>query len=188
MTSAMVLVLALAAVQRPPLDVIKTGEVERYGPGITHASHRVLKYELIRPAHVVVLLVSDHGEVQAVFPERTGDKTEKKAGRHGLSVGDVASSLPAYRVEGAPAEAKPGRFLPQSGTRVTASGAVVEMEGTYWLLIAADVPTTALQVLAVIEARDRSAGVAELIEGLPRALVGVRTTSWATYVTQAVER
>jgi hypothetical protein len=62
------------------------------------------------------------------------------------------------------------------------------MEGTYWLVIAADVPTTALQVQAAIAARDRDAGVAALIETLPQVLVGLRTTSWATYVTQAVER
>jgi hypothetical protein len=188
MTSAVMLALAVVTMQRPALEVVKRGEAERYGPGITHASHRVVKYELSRPAHVIVLLVSDHGEVRAVFPERQGDKTEKKKGRHGLSVGDVASTLPAYRVEGAPAEAKPGRFTPQTGSRVAGAGAAPEMEGTYWLVIAADVPTTALQVQAAIEARDREAGVATLIELLPQVLVGLRTTSWATYVTQAVER
>jgi hypothetical protein len=171
-----------------PAEVYKYGDAPRFGPGITHASHRVLKYELIRPAHVIVLLVSSNGQVEQVFPERDGDKTEKKAGRHGISVGDVATAIRQYRVEGAPAESKIGRFDPQRGGAVAAGGVTETAPLTYWLVIASDVPTTALELQSELRALRPVESLDALVEVLPKALVGPRTTSWASYVTQAIER
>lgn len=173
--------------QRAALDVVRDGDSTRFGPGITAASHRMMKYELIRPAHVIVLRVTTAGQIEPVFPERSGDRTERKAGKHGISVGDVAVALREYRVEGAPAESKIGRFDPTTGRIAPASQTEGE-PATFWLLIASDVPTTALQLQDLLRALQPLPDLDALIKALPRAILSDRTTSWASYVTQAVER
>jgi len=181
---------AALAAQRPldSAEVYKYGDAPRFGRGITHASDRVLKYELGRPSHIIILRVSSNGQVQQVFPERAGDKTEQKAGRHGISVGDVATALREYRVEGAPAESKIGRFDPRNGGMVTAGGVTPGDAVTYWMVIASDVPTTALELQEAIRTLAPVESLDALVEILPKALVGFRTQSWASYVTQAIER
>lgn len=162
--------------------VTRLGAARTYGPGIIHASLGELRFELSRPAEVIVLQVDPVGGITPMFPVDT-EPSVRPSGVHVLlapapqaSAGEELRLAP--RLQTAADLARAGRSVrpPAAGMPDTAS--IV----AYWLVIVSDVPTTGRDLRAQLEEMKLEYGSVEAeLKALPPALVGKRTKNWGAF-------
>jgi len=161
---------------------------EGYGPGIIAVNARAMRFELAMPAHVIVVRVTEDG-IEQVSPNSGRDPPIAR-GPHWVKVApdrhpiDIAGPDPADFSSG------PGSLscVPVLDPNLNAKPAgPVRLGGSvndigYWLLIVSDARTPADELkhrLGRIESADTP--LLTLVQELPGALVGGRTTKWAAY-------
>lgn len=173
-----------AQVAASPLSLQRLGVPDSFGPGLVALSATRVELHLTRPAHVVLLWVAPDGGIELHFPLRSRDRSERRAGRHALSVSDVPSPIEPPVLTGAPSSSEPGR-LPSTGTtgmlagRPTGDTAIAG----YWVLVTAAMPLPAADVRRRLAPLAREgAGAPEVLEQIPERLVGRFTTLWAAYI------
>jgi len=178
---------------------------EGYGPGIIAVNARAMRFELAMPAHVIVVRVTEDG-IEQVSPNSGRDPPIAR-GPHWVKVApdrhpiDIAGPDPADFSSGPGSlscvpvldpnlNAKPDpTCVERVSTRETGSRTAgpVRLGGSvndigYWLLIVSDARTPADELkhrLGRIESADTP--LLTLVQELPGALVGGRTTKWAAY-------
>jgi hypothetical protein len=171
----------LAAQRR--LSVTRLGDARQFGPGIVLATIPEVRFELTRPAHIIVLRVDPAGGIEPVFPPDTGAFTERAPGVHAIAAAapePPASARLADPVMRSPdALARGGRAV-----RPPAAGSD-DFEPTvvaYWLVIVSDTLTTAAGVRALLgEARLDFGSLQEELRALPKILVGGRARRWGAW-------
>jgi len=185
-------IVALALVALPPvataqapLRVTRLGQRTTYGPGIVATAARRVEFELTRPAHVIVLLVDPDGGIQPVFPASGENTTERAAGRQVVELNAPTGAPRAGRdvPHAAPPVMRSAQQLASEGERARPSATGDDAPALltpYWLVITSDVPTTAEELQARLEAMTLqfSSQKAEL-EALARTLMARRTKNWA---------
>ena len=164
------------------------GNVDHFGPGFTALSESRVDFQLLRPAHVVLFWVTPEGRIDLFFPQRSRDKTLKRAGGNAISVSDIPSPIESPVIHGAPVSGRGGQFTP-TGSLLT--GAPVQADSTrvsgYWVLLTADAPITAHDIQTKLPAMSREGGGPAIIERLAPVLVP-QGTLWAQYVAAVVLR
>jgi hypothetical protein len=163
--------------------VTRVGSARAFGPGILYATVRELRFELSKPAEVIVLQVDPTGGISPMFPSDS-EPGQRPSGVHVLvaplpeagAAGDEPRLTP--RVETAAELARAGRAVrpPAAGMPDTAS--IV----AYWLVIVSDAPTTGAEVRAQLESMPLEYNSVEAeLKALPAALVGKRTKNWGAW-------
>jgi hypothetical protein len=175
--------IGAAAQNASPIAQMTQGVADSFGPGFTALSPDRVQFQLVRPANVILLWISSDGNVDLYYPQHSGDRTARKAGRHTLSVGDVKSPIENPTIKGAPSSTRPGQFAPTAPGGTVAGSSVrdsVETAG-YWALIVGDEPTTVTQVQARLNPMSREGTIAEILERLGPVLMEGRARMWAAY-------
>ncbi|HEX4628488.1 MAG TPA: hypothetical protein VH137_06830 [Gemmatimonadales bacterium] len=168
----------------------RLGTPDLYGPGIVVAASDRVQFFLTRPAYVIVLRVDADGSIDPVFPRSSGAYTTSAPQEPGAYVVTARDSAPAARalppepvIRSAAALARHGQQAPPPPGALGAPGAPAR---SYWLVIAADVATSAREVRTRLQAMSL---LFRSLEGeltaLPRALVATRTGNWAAYYVPA---
>src|SRR6266496_6355002 len=175
----------------PPLAVTRLGSKDAYGAGIVAVQEDAILVELSRPGHVILVRVDGDGSIQPVFPTPGDTSNALPAGRHIVGIVGLQTNwsgpvpaAPSYEpvvvVRSADALARQGRTARPSATGdddPLAPPAAV----AHWLLVVADVPTSAKDVEALLRSmRDFSSMKAEL-EAVARALTRRRTPLWSAF-------
>ena len=195
MTLLSVLALSLASAHSqvpqppPPPAVTRLGSKDAYGAGIVAIQEDAILVELSRPGHVILVRVDGDGSIQPVFPTPGDTSNALPAGRHIVGIVGLQTNwsgpvpaAPSYEpvVRSADALARQGRTARPSATGdddPLAPPAAV----AHWLLVVADVPTSAKDVEALLRSmRDFSSMKAEL-EAVARALTRRRTPLWSAF-------
>ena len=182
---------ASPAPQPPPtLAVTRLGSKDAYGAGIVAVQDDAILVELSRAAHVILVRVDEDGSIQPVFPTPGDTSNALPAGRHIVGIvglqpnwsGPVPAA-PSYEpvVRSADALARQGRTARPSATGdddPLARRAAV----AHWLLVVADVPTSAEDVETLLSSmpRDFSSMKAEL-EAVAQALTKRRAHLWSAF-------
>jgi len=76
----------------PPVVLInqtRIGPAEDLGPGITGVQFSGINFDLVSPAHVIVLRVTNSAGIEQVRPARSGDKSQ-------LSRGEYSATAPSF--------------------------------------------------------------------------------------------
>jgi len=76
----------------PPVVLInqtRIGPAEDLGPGITGVQFSGINFDLVSPAHVIVLRVTNSAGIEQVRPVRSGDKSQ-------LSRGEYSATAPSF--------------------------------------------------------------------------------------------
>src|SRR5437870_4914349 len=81
-----------------PLAVTRLGAADVYGPGIMSVSIHEVRFELARPAHVIVLRVGADGTIEPVFPQRDDAATRQDVGWHYVEAPEPESGAPTARI------------------------------------------------------------------------------------------
>ncbi|HEX4600658.1 MAG TPA: hypothetical protein VH116_04625 [Gemmatimonadales bacterium] len=170
-----------------PLAVTRLGTPDLFGPGIVVAASDSVQFVLTRPAYVIVLHVDADGSIDPAFPRRTGESTTSVPQGPGAYVVIAHDSAPAARalppepvIRSAAALARHGQQAPPPPAD---PGAPAQ---SYWLVIAADVATSAREVRMRLQAmRLQFPSLEGELKALPRALVATRTGNWAAYYVPA---
>src|SRR6266545_2278688 len=173
----------------PPPAVTRLGSKDAYGAGIVAIQEDAILVELWRPGHVILVRVDGDGSIQPVFPTPGDTSNALPAGRHIVGIVGLQTNwsgpvpaAPSYEpvVRSADALARQGRTARPSATGdddPLAPPAAV----AHWLLVVADVPTSAKDVEALLRSmRDFSSMKAEL-EAVARALTRRRTPLWSAF-------
>src|SRR5437763_16122623 len=85
---------------------------DSFGPGFIALSADRVQFQLNRPANVILLWVSSDGQIDLYYPQRSGDRNARKAGRHALGTGEVKSPIETPMLRRAPTSTRPGQFAP----------------------------------------------------------------------------
>ncbi len=174
----------------PPPAVTRLGSKDAYGAGIVAIQEDAILVELSRAAHVILVRVDGDGSIQPVFPTPGDTSNALPAGRHIVGIVGLQTNwsgpvpaTPSYEpvVRSADALARQGRTARPSATGdddPLAPRAAV----AHWLLVVADVPTSAEEVEALLSSmpRDFSSMKAEL-EAVAQALTKRRTRLWSAF-------
>ena len=89
MTKRWLLLAAVATFGTPAAAQVEQsvrGEPDHFGPGFTNLFEERVEFRLLRPGNVVLLWVKPRGEVDVYWPIRSGDRSERRAGRHGTDL------------------------------------------------------------------------------------------------------
>ena len=159
------------------------GVADSFGPGFTALSADRVQFQLTRPANVILLWVSGDGQIDLYYPQRSGDRNARKAGRHALGTGDLKSPIENPRIRGAPTSTRPGQFAPATPGGMVAGSRVTDSSATagYWALIVGDEATTAAQVQTRLLPMSREGTVDDILERLGPVLMEGRARVWAAY-------
>ncbi|SRR6266550_1092040 len=150
----------------------RIGPAQDLGPGITGVRDNGITFELVAPAHVIVLRVTNSSGIEPVRPLRSADRSSLGRGEHVVTLASTPAATGAggrTAAYGAEAYAGPVTRPPRDDVG-------------YWLLIVSDAPTTAGDLsrrLAPMTFPDSS--LLEVVRHLPQELVASRTTHWAAY-------
>lgn len=179
-TSAAALCLAITPLARAQIVQIERGASDSFGPGFTALAETKVDFRLTRPAHVALLWVGAAGQIDVYWPLRGRDKSDRRAGRHAISVGEVKSPLEPPTIAGAPASSTPGQIAPLGSGTIAGSRAPDEAAG-YWVLIVTDAPIVASHLRAWGAPISREGGGEAVLERLPEAVLVGRYGMWAMY-------
>src|SRR5438067_8782651 len=180
-------ITAMAIVCAPPLSAqlvqVARGIADSFGPGFTALSADRVQFQLTRPANVILLWVSGDGQIDLYYPQRSGDRNARKAGRHALGTGDLKSPIENPMIRGAPTSTRPGQFAPAAPGGMVAGSRVTDSSETagYWALIVGDEPTTAAQVQMRLLPMSREGTVDDILDRLGPVLMEGRARLWAAY-------
>ncbi len=96
--SVLALFVAAAGCARhtiPPVMLInqtRIGPAQDLGPGITMMRYNGITFELVAPAHVIVLRVTNASGIEPVRPLRSGDRSALGRGEHVVTLASVTSA------------------------------------------------------------------------------------------------
>ena len=172
---------AAAQGEESSLILDRRGAVDSFGPGLTALWEAKIEFRLTRTGHVVLLWVGREGEVELHYPLRSGDRTERRAGRHAIGVAEVRSPIEPPTISGAPMTGLPGQFAAPSGGMVAGRPEGDDVTTGYWALFVTDVPIRAADVRLRLAPMSREGGATAVLDRLPEALVVGRVGSWAAY-------
>jgi hypothetical protein len=172
----------LAAQRR--LSVTRLGDARRFGPGIVLATIPEVRFELTRPAHIIVLRVDPAGGIEPVFPTDSGAFTERAPGVHVMAA--PAPEPPSSTAHLADPVVRSPDALARGGRRVRPPAAGSDdFEATvvaYWLVIVGDTTTTAAEVRSLLKASGLTFGsLQEQLRALPKILMGGRARQWGAW-------
>ncbi len=183
LTAALGLAAAGLGAQQTGARVTRLGAARSFGPGILQASTLELRFELIRPAHVIVLQLDPSGGITPLFP-LDSTASLREAGVHALTAPPpVVASAREVRVtqpvlQTAAELARAGRQARPPAVDIPDTAAAV----AYWLLIVSDAPTSGAELRAELESmRLNFRSVDEELRALPKTLVARRTKDWGAY-------
>jgi hypothetical protein len=157
------------------------GEPDHFGPGFTNLFEERVEFRLLRPGNVVLLWVKPRGEVDVYWPIRSGDRSERRAGRHGISTTEVPSPVQAPVISGAP-EGRTGQFASPRGNVLSAAAPAVPTDTVtgYWVLVVLDAPITAKDVQKRLAPMTHEGGASAVLERIAPMLIPQGVT-WAMY-------
>jgi hypothetical protein len=157
------------------------GEPDHFGPGFTNLFEDRVEFRLLRPGNVVLLWVKPRGEVDVYWPIRSGDRSERRAGRHGISTTEVPSPVQAPVISGAP-EGRTGQFASPRGNVLSAAAPAVPTDTVtgYWVLVVLDAPITAKDVQKRLAPMTHEGGASAVLERIAPMLIPQGVT-WAMY-------
>jgi hypothetical protein len=164
--------------------VTRLGAAHAYGPGIVGVSSQQVVFHLTRAAHVIVLRVDAAGDIEPIFPVWSDQLTEYPAGAHSIEGPPLdTATQPSKMID--PVLRSPAAVA-RAGRRAPPPGADLEPRdvapAATWLLIVSDVPTSASELRARLEALHHGyVSVRREVEALPRDLLAQRTRVWAAY-------
>ena len=129
-----------------------------------------VEFRLLRPGNVVLLWVKPRGEVDVYWPIRSGDRSERRAGRHGISTTEVPSPVQAPVISGAP-EGRTGQFASPRGNVLSAAAPAVPTDTVtgYWVLVVLDAPITAKDVQKRLAPMTHEGGASAVLERIAPA-------------------
>jgi hypothetical protein len=184
MTKRWLLLAAVATFGTPAAAQVEQsvrGEPDHFGPGFTNLFEERVEFRLLRPGNVVLLWVKPRGEVDVYWPIRSGDRSERRAGRHGISTTEVPSPVQAPVISGAP-EGRTGQFASPRGNVLSAAAPAVPTDTVtgYWVLVVLDAPITAKDVQKRLAPMTHEGGASAVLERIAPMLIPEGVT-WAMY-------
>jgi hypothetical protein len=184
MTKRWLLLAAVATFGTPAAAQVEQsvrGEPDHFGPGFTNLFEDRVEFRLLRPGNVVLLWVKPRGEVDVYWPIRSGDRSERRAGRHGISTTEVPSPIQAPVISGAP-EGRSGQFASPRGNVLSAAAPAVPTDTVtgYWVLVVLDAPITAKDVQKRLAPMTHEGGASAVLERIAPMLIPEGVT-WAMY-------
>lgn len=184
MTKRWLLLAAVATFGTPAAAQVEQsvrGEPDHFGPGFTNLFEERVEFRLLRPGNVVLLWVKPRGEVDVYWPIRSGDRSERRAGRHGISTTEVPSPVQAPVISGAP-EGRTGQFASPRGNVLSAAAPAVPTDTVtgYWVLVVLDAPITAKDVQKRLAPMTHEGGASAVLERIAPMLIPQGVT-WAMY-------
>jgi hypothetical protein len=184
MTKRWLVIAAVATFGTPAAAQVEQsvrGEPDHFGPGFTNLFEDRVEFRLLRPGNVVLLWVKPRGEVDVYWPIRSGDRSERRAGRHGISTTEVPSPIQAPVISGAP-EGRSGQFASPRGNVLSAAAPAVPTDTVtgYWVLVVLDAPITAKDVQKRLAPMTHEGGASAVLERIAPMLIPEGVT-WAMY-------
>jgi hypothetical protein len=184
MTKRWLVIAAVATFGTPAAAQVEQsvrGEPDHFGPGFTNLFEDRVEFRLLRPGNVVLLWVKPRGEVDVYWPIRSGDRSERRAGRHGISTTEVPSPVQAPVISGAP-EGRTGQFASPRGNVLSAAAPAVPTDTVtgYWVLVVLDAPITAKDVQKRLAPMTHEGGASAVLERIAPMLIPEGVT-WAMY-------
>jgi hypothetical protein len=184
MTKRWLVIAAVATFGTPAAAQVEQsvrGEPDHFGPGFTNLFEDRVEFRLLRPGNVVLLWVKPRGEVDVYWPIRSGDRSERRAGRHGISTTEVPSPIQAPVISGAP-EGRTGQFASPRGNVLSAAAPAVPTDTVtgYWVLVVLDAPITAKDVQKRLAPMTHEGGASAVLERIAPMLIPEGVT-WAMY-------
>jgi hypothetical protein len=184
MTKRWLVIAAVATFGTPAAAQVEQsvrGEPDHFGPGFTNLFEERVEFRLLRPGNVVLLWVKPRGEVDVYWPIRSGDRSERRAGRHGISTTEVPSPVQAPVISGAP-EGRTGQFASPRGNVLSAAAPAVPTDTVtgYWVLVVLDAPITAKDVQKRLAPMTHEGGASAVLERIAPMLIPQGVT-WAMY-------
>jgi hypothetical protein len=184
MTKRWLVIAAVATFGTPAAAQVEQsvrGEPDHFGPGFTNLFEDRVEFRLLRPGNVVLLWVKPRGEVDVYWPIRSGDRSERRAGRHGISTTEVPSPIQAPVISGAP-EGRSGQFASPRGNVLSAAAPAVPTDTVtgYWVLVVLDAPITAKDVQKRLAPMTHEGGASAVLERIAPMLIPQGVT-WAMY-------
>jgi hypothetical protein len=184
MTKRWLVIAAVATFGTPAAAQVEQsvrGEPDHFGPGFTNLFEDRVEFRLLRPGNVVLLWVKPRGEVDVYWPIRSGDRSERRAGRHGISTTEVPSPVQAPVISGAP-EGRTGQFASPRGNVLSAAAPAVPTDTVtgYWVLVVLDAPITAKDVQKRLAPMTHEGGASAVLERIAPMLIPQGVT-WAMY-------
>ncbi|HJS42011.1 MAG TPA: hypothetical protein VJ755_00945 [Gemmatimonadales bacterium] len=184
MTKRWLWIAAVAAFGTPAgaqVEQSVRGEPDHFGPGFTNLYETRVEFRLLRPGHAVLLWVKPLGELEVYWPIRSGDRSERKAGRHAISTAEIASPIQAPVISGTPTSTRSGQFQPR-GTVLSAAAPDVPGDTVtgYWVLVVLDAPITAPEIQKRLALMSHEGGASAVLERIAPLLIPDGVT-WAMY-------
>jgi len=184
MTKRCLWIVALAAFANPARAQVEQsvrGEPDHFGPGFTNLYETRVEFRLLRPGHAVLLWVKPSGDVDVYWPLRSGDRSERRAGRHSISTTEVPSPIQPPVISGTPASGRPGQFAPRGNVL---SGAAPDIPADtvtgHWVLVVLDAPIMAKEIQTRLAPMSKEGGASAVLERIAPMLVPQGVT-WAMY-------
>lgn len=184
MTKRWLWIAAVAAFGTPAAAQVEQsvrGEPDHFGPGFTNLYDTRVEFRLLRPGHVVLLWVRPRGDLDVYWPIRSGDRSERRAGRHGISTTEVPSPIQAPVISGAP-EGRSGQFASPRGNVLSAAAPDLRADPVtgYWVLVVLDAPITAKDIQKRLTLMTHEGGASAVLERIAPLLIPEGVT-WAMY-------
>jgi hypothetical protein len=184
MTKRWLCLAALAAFGTPARAQVEQsirGEPDHFGPGFTNLYERSVEFRLLRPGHAVLLWVKPSGDLEVYWPIRSGDRSERRAGRHSISTAEIPSPIQAPVITGTPTSGRAGQFAPRGSVL---SGAAPDVPADtvtgYWVLVVLDAPITAKEIQTRLAPMSHEGGASAVLERIAPLLIPGGVT-WAMY-------
>ncbi|HKA58276.1 MAG TPA: hypothetical protein VKD28_06655 [Gemmatimonadales bacterium] len=184
MTKRWLWIAALAAFGTPAAAQVEQsvrGEPDHFGPGFTNLYERSVEFRLLRPGHAVLLWVKPSGDLEVYWPIRSGDRSERRAGRHSISTAEIPSPIQAPVISGTPTSGRAGQFTPRGSVL---SGAAPDVPADtvtgYWVLVVLDAPITAKEIQTRLAPMSHEGGASAVLERIAPLLIPGGVT-WAMY-------
>jgi len=184
MTKRWLWIAAVAAFGTPAAAQVEQsvrGEPDHFGPGFTNLYDTRVEFRLLRPGHVVLLWVRPRGDLDVYWPIRSGDRSERPAGRHGISTTEVPSPIQAPVISGAP-EGRSGQLASPRGSVLSAPAPDLPADTVtgYWVLVVLDAPITAKDIQKRLALMTHEGGASAVLERIAPMLIPGGVT-WAMY-------
>lgn len=185
MTKRCLWIAAVAAFATPAAAQVEQsvrGEPDHFGPGFTNLYDTRVEFRLLRPGHAVLLWVRPRGDLDVYWPIRSGDRSERRAGRHTISTTEVPSPIQAPVICGAPVSGRSGQFAPPRGNVLSAPAPDVPADTVtgYWVLVVLDAPITAKDIQKRLALMTHEGGASAVLERIAPMLIPGGVT-WAMY-------
>lgn len=174
-------VVAFATPARAQVEQTVRGEPDHFGPGFTNLYETRVEFRLLRPGHAVVLWVKPSGDLDVYWPLRSGDRSERRTGRHSISTVEPASPIQPPVITGTPTSTRTGQFQPR-GTVLSGPALDVPTDTVtgYWVLVVLDAPITAKDIQKRLAPMSHEGGASAVLERIAPLLIPEGVT-WAMY-------